>query len=164
MPSKLVAVAAGGAVAALGAGLLVPVVAGAQDGSPSTGSSASPSPSAGTQDRSTTREDRREARQDELARLLAAELGISQDKVSAALDAVREKLRTQARADAQERLADRLDAAVAEGTLTRAQADAILEAAENGVLPRFGHHGRGHGFGGPMSGSQPDDAPAPSAA
>jgi hypothetical protein len=152
MPSKLVAVAAAGAVAALGAGLIVPVIASAQDGSASPGASASPSPSAGAEDKSTKRQDRRDARQAELARLLAAELGISPDKVAAAVDTVRDKMRTQAMADARERLADRLDAAVADGKLTRAQADAILEAAEQGVLPRFGRHGHGRGFGGPMGG------------
>jgi hypothetical protein len=57
-----------------------------------------------------------------------------------------EKVQTERDAVAKaQRIADlktRLDAAVTAGTLTRAEADAILKAAENGVLPAGGH-GRG---------------------
>lgn len=51
---------------------------------------------------------------------------------------------------------ERLDAAVADGELTREQADAILDAAEAGFLGGdragafrgFGHHGHSDRFGG----------------
>jgi hypothetical protein len=85
---------------------------------------------------------KRAQQQDELATALAKELGIDKAKVAAALEKVQAERDAAAKA---ERLADlktRLDAAVTAGTLTRAEADAILKAAQNGVLPAGGH-GRG---------------------
>jgi hypothetical protein len=85
---------------------------------------------------------KRAEQQDALATALAKELGIDKAKVAAALAKVQTEREAAAKA---ERLADlktRLDAAVTAGTLTRAEADAILKAAQNGVLPAGGH---GHG-------------------
>ena len=131
---------------------------------PAASASPSPGPGAARQQR---RQQARAQRQQELAKLLAAQLGVDQDKVSSALTTVREQLQAQRRAERLSGLSDRLDAAVKAGTLSRAQADAILAAAKAGVLPggRGGHGGHGrhrHGAGAPgVPGGQP--APAPSA-
>jgi hypothetical protein len=82
-----------------------------------------------------------------MAELLANELGISKEDVAAALERVETQLRTEAQEDRQADLKERLDAAVAEGTLTQEQADAILAAHEAGVLG-----GGPHGWGGPGPG------------
>ncbi len=69
-------------------------------------------------------------RQAALATRLASALGIDEAKVTealAALDAEREAARTAA-------LTSRLDKAVADGTLTRAEADAVTKAVEAGVI------------------------------
>ena len=121
------------AAGVLALGIAVPAVALAQDPTPSP--SASPSVADGEQ--------KRAERRDQLAEALAAELGISKDKVAAALDKVLDQMDAQARADRLTQLKERLATAVAEGKLTQAQADAILKAAEEGVLP-----GGGHGPGG----------------
>ena len=121
------------AAGVLALGIAVPAVALAQDPTPS--ASASPSAPDGEQ--------KRAERRDQLAEALAAELGISKDKVAAALDKVLDQMDAQARADRLTQLKERLATAVAEGKLTQAQADAILKAAEEGVLP-----GGGHGPGG----------------
>lgn len=106
-----------------------------------------PTPSAST---STDRTGDREQRQAEFADALAKELGVPADKVTAAL----EKLREQRQADRPERpqppstqdrqaaLKERLDQAVKDGKLTQEQADAVLKAAEAGVFP--GPGGMGH--------------------
>lgn len=85
-----------------------------------------------------------------LAGDLAAELGIDEAKVAAALANVREKRAAEARTERTEKLRTRLDTAVTEGRLTREQADAIRKAAESGVLNGpYGHGPGGHGrFGG----------------
>jgi hypothetical protein len=80
----------------------------------------------------------------------AAELGIDESKVAAAPDKVRAKQAAEATAQRTAQLKTRLDAAVTEGKLTREQADAILKAAESGLLP--GGIGGGPG-GGPWHGS-----------
>lgn len=72
----------------------------------------------------------REARQAAFAKALAAELGVSEEKVTAAL----EKARAAADADRTARLKERLDAAVAAGKITQADADAVLRVARAGVL------------------------------
>jgi hypothetical protein len=95
----------------------------------------SPSPSSSSSAAPADRSAKRAQQQDELAGALAKELGIDKAKVAAALEKVQTEQAAKAKA---ERLADlktRLDAAVAAGKLTRAEADAILKAAENGVLP-----------------------------
>ncbi|MEV0002956.1 hypothetical protein AB0H28_11795 [Micromonospora sp. NPDC050980] len=135
----LVGLAAG----VLGVGIAAPTVALADDNSPN------PSPSANT-DRGGDRQQRHADRQAEFAEALAKELGVSTDKVTAAL----EKLREQRQADRPERptppsaqdrqaaLKERLDQAVKNGKLTQEQADAVLKAAESGVFP--GPGGPGH--------------------
>jgi hypothetical protein len=131
------------AAGVLGVGIAVPTVAFAGD-------SATPTPSAGS-DQGADRQQQRADRQAEFAAALAEELGVPTDKVTAAL----EKLREQHRADRPERpsaedrqaaLADRLAQAVKDGKLTQEQADAITKAVEAGVFP--GPGGRGH-HGGP---------------
>jgi len=102
----------------------------------------SPSPSSSSGTTTDDRAAKRAQQQDELAAALAKELGIDKAKVAAALEKVQTERAAAAKA---ERLADlktRLDAAVTAGKLTRAEADAILKAAENGVLPQGGP---GHG-------------------
>jgi hypothetical protein len=71
-----------------------------------------------------------EARQAAFAKALAAELGVPEVKVTAAL----EKARAAASAERTARLKERLDAAVAAGKITQADADAVLRVAEAGVL------------------------------
>ncbi|WP_240136551.1 hypothetical protein [Streptomyces sp. MUM 178J] len=140
---------AGLAIAGIaGLGLLFPAVALAQDDGQSAASeSASASAS---DDRAEHRKDhrqqgkeRREERQQELASALAKELGVSEDKVTAALEKIRGEKQQERKEDRQQRLSERLKKAVEEGTLTQEQADAVLEAAESGVLP--GGHGGGPG-------------------
>jgi ABC-type phosphate/phosphonate transport system substrate-binding protein len=108
-----------------------------------------PSPSASASASASPRdhEDKRAERQDALAEALAKELGIDKAKVAAALEKVHSDLAADAKADRLADLKTRLDQAVTEGTLTREQADAILKAAEAGVLPHGG--GGGHHGGGP---------------
>lgn len=80
-----------------------------------------------------------EERQKAFAAALAAELGISEAKVTAALDAIR----TDARAEAREAFAERLDTAVADGDLTAADKASVLKAFDAGVLgggPGGFHH------------------------
>ncbi|RKN50924.1 hypothetical protein [Micromonospora endolithica] len=85
------------------------------------------------------REQRHAERQDAFAEALAGELGVDTAKVTAALEKIREQHRADRperpdAADRQAALKERLDQAVADGTLTREQADAITAAAEAGVL------------------------------
>ncbi|GLI03033.1 hypothetical protein Pa4123_83110 [Phytohabitans aurantiacus] len=125
------------AAGVLAVGIAAPTVAFAEDGS---GSS------------STSQTDRKQARADRdaaFAKALAAELGISEDKVAAAVEKVREQQKPQGQpkgapktqADRQAELKSRLDAAVKEGKLTQEQADAILKAYEAGVLGGFAGKG-----------------------
>jgi hypothetical protein len=69
-----------------------------------------------------------------IATALAAKLNIEEAKVKAALDEIRSE-RQVAEAAA---LKERLDAAVAAGTLTQAEADAVQKAVDRGVI----HAGR----------------------
>ncbi|MFI7574059.1 hypothetical protein [Micromonospora sp. NPDC049497] len=134
----LVGLAAAGV---LGVGVAAPTVAMAADnGTPS------PSASAGE---GTDREQRHAERHAAFAEALAKELGVDTDKVTAALEKVREQQRADRpeRPDAADRkaaLAERLDQAVEDGKLTREQADAITAAAEAGVLGGGpgGHRGK----------------------
>jgi len=132
---------AGTGAAVIGLGIAVPAVAFAQDPSPSPSSSASASAS-GDADR----EQRQAERRDRMAELLASELGIDKAKVAEALTKVEDQMRSEMKAEHQAALSERLDAAVAEGKLTREEADAILKASEAGVLPggpgRMGAPGR----------------------
>lgn len=70
------------------------------------------------------------AKQAELAKSLAATLGIDEAKVTSAL----EELRTAEQADRAAALKTRLDAAVTDGKLTQAEADAVTKAVQNGVI------------------------------
>jgi hypothetical protein len=126
------------AAGVLALGIAVPAVAMAQD--------PTPSPSATTS--ITDPEQKRAERRDQLAEALATELGVSKEKVAAALDKVLGQMDEQAKAERLTQLKERLATAVTEGKLTQAQADAILKAAEEGVLPGGpggpgGRHGRG---------------------
>ncbi|NYF54422.1 hypothetical protein [Micromonospora purpureochromogenes] len=136
------------AAGVLGVGIAAPTVAFAED--------ATPSPSASSSaDQGTDRQQQKADRQGEFAEALAKELGVPTEKVTAAL----EKLREQRKADRLERpsaedrqaaLKDRLAQAVKDGKLTQEQADAITKAAEAGVFP--GPGGRGHHGGEGMTG------------
>jgi len=88
-------------------------------------------------------------RHQQLASALAKELGVDESKVSDALDKLREQKKADnpqregAREGARQDLKTRLDTAVKEGKLTQAEADAVLKAAEAGILgPGGGHRGR----------------------
>ena len=80
----------------------------------------------------------RGAMQDELATKLATKLGISADKVKAALS----ELQSAARAQREKAFSDRLDQAVRDGTLTQAEADAVKKAAKAGVIGMGARPGR----------------------
>lgn len=70
------------------------------------------------------------ARDAELAASLAETLGLKESKVAAAL----EEFRSSARTERAEALKTTLDAAVGDGTLTQAEADAVTKAIEKGVI------------------------------
>jgi DNA-binding transcriptional regulator YdaS (Cro superfamily) len=76
----------------------------------------------------------REERDAALAGALAAKLGVEETEVAAALA----ELRTARQAERAAALESKLDAAVADGTLTRAEADAVTKAVEKGVIRGFG--------------------------
>ncbi|MFG2059013.1 hypothetical protein ACGFI9_33840 [Micromonospora sp. NPDC048930] len=128
------------AAGVLGVGIAAPTVALADD--------KSPSPSASTStDQGKDRQQQRADRQQEFAEALAKELGVSTDKVTAALEKLREqhqgdRPQRPSTEDRQAMLKERLDQAVKDGKLTQEQADAVLKAAEAGVFP--GPGGRGH--------------------
>lgn len=71
----------------------------------------------------------------ELAKALAEKLGIDEAKVTTALTEL-DEARTAERTAA---FKTKLDAAVKAGTLTQAEADAVLKAAKAGVIPAGGH-------------------------
>ncbi|MEH0842253.1 hypothetical protein V6U81_07660 [Micromonospora sp. CPCC 205711] len=132
------------AAGVLGVGIAAPTVAFAED-------SATPTPSASSSDQGTDRQQQRADRQNAFAEALAKELGVSTDKVTAALEKVREQQKADrperpSTEDRQAQLKERLDQAVKDGKLTQEQADAITKAVEAGVFPGGG--GRGH-HGGP---------------
>ncbi len=152
--NRKISIAALGTAGVLALGAGVPALAASSDSTPSPGPSAT--------DGDTLREDfeqRRAAAEQEFAQRLADELGVDAADVTAALEKVRGEMQTEREADRTAALEERLDQAVEDGTLTRAQADAILEAAKNGVFPGRGgpgggfrgHHGFGHGFGHDLS-------------
>ncbi|MEV0940523.1 hypothetical protein AB0I90_09155 [Micromonospora wenchangensis] len=140
----LVGLAAAGV---LGVGIAAPTVAFAEESAtPTAGVSSEAEPGA-------DRQQQRADRQNEFAEALAKELGVDTDKVTAALEKVREQHRPKgdrperpSPQDRQEKLAERLAQAVKDGKITQEQADAITKAVEAGVFP--GPAGRGH-HGGP---------------
>ncbi|MER6827692.1 hypothetical protein ABT352_17050 [Streptosporangium sp. NPDC000563] len=76
-------------------------------------------------------EPKKAAPQERLAEALAGKLGISADKVVAAL----ETLDQQRRAEVETAFAERLKEAVTAGTLTQAESDAVLKAYRAGLIP-----------------------------
>jgi ABC-type amino acid transport substrate-binding protein len=70
------------------------------------------------------------ARDAALAKALAAKLGVDEAKVTKALD----EIRTARQAERAAALKTRLDKAVADGTLTQAEADAVTKAVQQGVI------------------------------
>ena len=80
-----------------------------------------------------------EERRADLAKELATTLGVDEAKVTEALTALQAE-RTAERAAA---LQTRLDQAVTDGRLTRAEADAVKKAVETGVLGGMGGMGPG---------------------
>ena len=72
----------------------------------------------------------RTARHDKLTSALAKELGLSEAKVEAAF----EKVHKAHAAERRDALSDRLDAAVEDGTLTKADKASVLKAFDAGVL------------------------------
>jgi hypothetical protein len=144
---RAVALTTAGVAGAAALAFGVPAIAATDDGS-----TATPSPSApGLEDL----EERREAAVQDFAERLAEELGADADEVAAALETVREEMATERAAERLAALEERLAQAVEDGDLTQEQADAILEAAESGVLGGMGgpggggrfHHGPHGGFG-----------------
>lgn len=136
--NRKIGIAALGAAGVLALGAGVPALASSTD--------PTPSPSA-TDDRRQQFEEHRAAAQQDFAKRLAEELGVDADKVAAALEKVRGELESERQAEHLSELESRLDQAVEDGGLTQKQADAILEAAKNGVFPGRGGPGgfRGHG-------------------
>ncbi|MDG4782950.1 hypothetical protein O7614_25115 [Micromonospora sp. WMMD961] len=134
----LASVAAAGV---LGVGIAAPTMAFAADGGTPT-----PSASSGEQ---------RQDRHGEFAEKLAQELGVPTDKVTAALQKLREQHRPADRPqrpsaeDRKAALKERLDQAVKDGKLTQEQADAITAAVEAGVFPGPGGKGGPGHRGGP---------------
>ncbi len=76
----------------------------------------------------------RDAVESALAKSLAGSLGLDEAKVATALDEVRTEARAEATAARAGALKAKLDAAVADGTLTQAEADAVTKAAEKGII------------------------------
>ena len=88
-----------------------------------------------------------EHRMDGFAAALAKELGVPQEKVTAALEKVREQRRDADkpkppanRMDWQAQLKQRLDQAVKDGKLTQAEADAITKAFTDHAFGGAGEH------------------------
>ncbi|MFF0153046.1 hypothetical protein [Micromonospora sp. NPDC005203] len=136
----------------LGVGIAAPTIAFAAD-TPTPAPSASTAPAPGAKVDAAT--GAKADRQNEFAEALAKELGVPSDKVTAALEKVREQRRQADRpqrpsaAERQAALKQRLDQAVKDGKLTQQQADAITKAVEAGVFPGPGGHGGPGWRGGP---------------
>ncbi|WP_425308655.1 Clp protease N-terminal domain-containing protein [Ammonicoccus fulvus] len=81
------------------------------------------------QNEQSTRPDRA-AMEAEIAKGLASKLGVDEAKVTAAL----QEIRAANEAEHKAQFTSRLDQAVTDGKLTRAEGDAVLKAAEAGVI------------------------------
>jgi hypothetical protein len=93
------------------------------------------------------------ANHEAFAAALAEELDLPEEDVTAAIDTVRDQLRTEMRAPRLEQLRERLADAVEAGELTQQRADEILEAHESGEFqPGEGMRLRGDGEGRPGRG------------
>ncbi|MFD0822262.1 hypothetical protein ACFQ0D_28980, partial [Micromonospora zhanjiangensis] len=133
------------AAGVLSAGIAAPTLAFGADATPA--QSTSPSGSASASGSAATAGDQRETA---FAAALAKELGVPQEKVTAALRKLREQRQADHKAQQDKTAADReaalkqrLDRAVKDGKLTQQQADAITKAVKAGVLPGAGWLGRG---------------------
>lgn len=122
------------AAGVLGVGVAAPAVA---------ADNTSPSPSASAvAEKGADKEQQRSDRQAAFAEALAEKLGVDVNKVTTALEELREQRAAERpergerpdAADRQEALAQRLAQAVEDGTLTQEQANAITAAAEAGIL------------------------------
>ncbi|MFD3554622.1 hypothetical protein ACFWWA_21400 [Streptomyces goshikiensis] len=147
-----------------GIGLAFPAVAFAEDHSKPATATATATATAEARPEAGKGAELREERRKELAEALAKDLGVPVDKVTGSLEKFRaaqgEKHREERKdrkdrkderagerpdpAARQQKLADRLDQAVKDGKLTRAQADAVIAAAKAGVLPGPGGGGPRH--------------------
>lgn len=108
--------------------------------SPALAQTATETPGESTEHR--PREQRHEERRAAYAAALAQELDLPAERVRAAIDTVDEQMRAEGKERHLAQLKERLDAAVEAGKLTQEQADAIFAAAESGVMPFGGRHGR----------------------
>ncbi|MEU8085502.1 hypothetical protein AB0B57_18000 [Micromonospora sp. NPDC049101] len=161
----------------LGVGIAAPTIAFAAD-TPTPTPSASTAPAPGSKAdtapgaKANAAPGAKADRQNEFAEALAKELGVPTDKVTAALEKVREQHRPADRpqrpsaADRQAALKERqaalkarLDQAVKDGKLTQEQADAITKAIEAGVFPGPGAHRGPGGHGGPGNDGGPAGTP-----
>lgn len=79
----------------------------------------------------------RATQQQAMAEALASELGVSTEQVTTALT----EIRADRDADRRTAFAAKLDQAVTDGTLTRAEADAVAKAADAGVIGYDGGRG-----------------------
>ncbi|MFG1917593.1 hypothetical protein [Micromonospora sp. NPDC048898] len=153
----------------LGVGIAAPTIAFAAD-TPTPTPSASTAPAPGA--KADTAPGAKADRQNEFAEALAKELGVPTDKVTAALEKVREQHRPADRPqrpsaedrqaalkERQAALKARLDQAVKDGKLTQEQADAITKAIEAGVFPGPGAHRGPGGHGGPGNHGGPAGTP-----
>ncbi|MFG1870598.1 hypothetical protein [Micromonospora arborensis] len=144
----------------LGVGIAAPTIAFAAD-TPTPTPSASTAPAPASTSASASASGAKADRQGEFADALAKELGVPTDKVTAALNKIRDQHRADrpqrpsgedrqaALKDRQAALKERLDQAVKDGKLTQEQADAITKAVEAGVFPGPGGHRGPGGHGAP---------------
>lgn len=125
----------------------------AQDGSSDAGTAAATDDSTAATEGSTSEDPATgprahvEERHEALVEALADELGLPVDEVRTALEAAQETVAAEWAEQRQSLLQERLDAAVADGRLTQEQADAIIAAAEEGVIGGPGRDGPGFGQG-----------------
>ncbi|HEU5143544.1 MAG TPA: hypothetical protein VFT81_00040, partial [Dermatophilaceae bacterium] len=76
----------------------------------------------------------REAMRDRFATALAKELGVDAAKVTTALEDIQTERQAERFAEHEAELKERLAAAVTDGKLTQAEADAVLKAAKAGII------------------------------